>query len=1220
MTDGESTTSPRQHMLARGIPRLLLRLVLLFCACALACVGQTSFVYVTDTGTTGGISAYFANPTSGALTPVPGSPFAVGGAGGDGIVVAPNQRFAYVSSANTISAYAINSATGVLTSISGSPFSIGATPNGLVVDPSGRFLYAVCATAVVAGFTIDQSTGALTNIVGSPFATTGSASGFFGAVDPQGKFLYVASNVSGNISAFAINNLSGALTPLVGSPFSAGINLSWIGVHPTGKFLYVNDFGFGGGSAFGYTINPTSGALGRIPGQVAVSQAPHGSAIHPNGHFLYVSGEYTNGILAYSIDATSGQLSLLSGSPFPGGFFPALLGTDSTGRFLFAPNLFNNNVSAYAINPNTGSLTAAPGSPFLTGSNPYAVAVANGGSVPVTISPNHGGNAGNVTMSLTGSGFQSGAIVKLTGIGSDIVGTNTTVPNGFFLTTTWDLMGATPGVRNVVVTNPDNTTTTLTSGFTVEQGGAAQISVDIIGRQQIRIGTEQTYYIMLANSGNVDAAPGLVSLTVPSTVQYGQTSGTNLFVAGSTPDPEFGIPSTTPSSGNQNLLFASPGVPAGQTTPAPVQLTLPSGAPSSFTLQGAWQQDLANLTLDQFLGLENIPFISFPPSGCPACLSQYNAELLAYSNVADAYLAYENAKSSADLGFVQTAAAIGTTVAEAYLIESLGLPTLGAVGVGALIAVADTCVSKLFDDQSCLPNLEQTVKLAETGARDCLAGSPNCFGGKPLPKNLVDDLGALIKYFDAAITAMDGFGSEEEEIGAEKAAYGGLQQSLGPYRLARAAYQACLSPTTCGGPPPPPPPITPPGTISLPVTGVQSLDPNVKIGPVGVGSSAYVTSLARIGYSIYFDNQATATAPAQSVTVTDTLNTNLDMATLTLGPITFPNQVITPPSIPLSVAPFTTTVDLRPATNLLVKINASVNTTTSILIWTFQSLDPATNQPPTDPLAGFLPPGAEGSVFFTVMPKSTVTTGTVIQNTATVVFDVNPPINTPTWSNTIDNTKPTSHVNPLAATQATASFAVSWAGADAGAGVQDFTVYVSDNGAAFTAWQTNTPATSATFTGTVGHTYRFYSIARDLVGNLEISKSTAEATTTLIAPPTIQCTGCYFLITGIRATLAFNVASVGTASTFTYNYRTSAQTVQFASTTTSQIAVNGNTATFSGQGKLNGVAGYNFTVTAKDGGGVGSGLDTVSIAITGPSNYSYSVNGTIAGGDIVVKQ
>ena len=73
------------------------------------------------------------------------------------------------------------------------------------------------------------------------------------------------------------------------------------------------------------------------------------------------------------------------------------------------------------------------------------------------------------------------------------------------------------------------------------------------------------------------------------------------------------------------------------------------------------------------------------------------------------------------------------------------------------------------------------------------------------------------------------------------------------------------------------------------------------------------------------------------------------------------------------------------------------------------------------------------------------------------------------------------------------------------------------------------------------------------------------------------------------------------------------------STTTSQIAVNGNTATFSGQGTLNGQAGYSFAVVAKDGGPAGSGLDMVSITITGPNNYSYAASGTIAGGDIVVK-
>jgi hypothetical protein len=279
---------------------------------------------------------------------------------------------------------------------------------------------------------------------------------------------------------------------------------------------------------------------------------------------------------------------------------------------------------------------------------------------------------------------------------------------------------------------------------------------------------------------------------------------------------------------------------------------------------------------------------------------------------------------------------------------------------------------------------------------------------------------------------------------------------------------------------------------------VFSQDPNDKAGSLGYGPSRFVSG-NNIQYSVYFEDQPTATAPAQAVTVTDKLNTNLDPTTLTLGSITFPNQVVTPPSVPLSVAPFTTTVDLRPNTNLLVKITTSLNPTTSVLTWTFQSLDPATGLPPIDPLAGFLPPGAEGSVFFTVMPKSTVTTGNIIQNTATVVFDNNTPINTPTWSNTIDNTKPTSQVNPLAVTQTAYSFPIQWTGSDVGAGVQDFTIYVSDNSGPFAVWLTNTTATQGTYTGVGGHTYSFYSIARDLVGNIESAKTTAEATTTISA-------------------------------------------------------------------------------------------------------------------------
>jgi hypothetical protein len=159
---------------------------------------------------------------------------------------------------------------------------------------------------------------------------------------------------------------------------------------------------------------------------------------------------------------------------------------------------------------------------------------------------------------------------------------------------------------------------------------------------------------------------------------------------------------------------------------------------------------------------------------------------------------------------------------------------------------------------------------------------------------------------------------------------------------------------------------------------------------------------------------------------------------------------------------------------------------TGIATWRFTSLDPATMLPTEDPLAGFLPPNVnspegQGSVLFTVMPRPNLMAGIEIRNSASFVFDTNAPTLTPEWLNTIDNDEPLSYVGPLPATTASTDSWVEWAGSDIGAGVQDYTVYVSVDGGPFTPFMSNTTDTSATFTGQNGKTYAFYSIARDLV-------------------------------------------------------------------------------------------------------------------------------------------
>jgi hypothetical protein len=280
-------------------------------------------------------------------------------------------------------------------------------------------------------------------------------------------------------------------------------------------------------------------------------------------------------------------------------------------------------------------------------------------------------------------------------------------------------------------------------------------------------------------------------------------------------------------------------------------------------------------------------------------------------------------------------------------------------------------------------------------------------------------------------------------------------------------------------------------------TLVAARDPNDKAGAPGVGVPQYITGDQPLPYAVFFENVDTATAPAQVVTVTDQLDPNkVDLTTFSLGQIRFGSNVVSPPP---GLTSYTTTVDLRPSKNLILKIESALDQT-GLVTWKFTSLDPATGQLTSDPTAGFLPPNktapeGEGKVLFTVATKSGIATGTQITNKARVVFDVNSPIDTPQWLNTIDNTKPTSKVSALSATQSSVLFNVSWSGTDTGSGIRDFTVYVSENGGPFTVWQNGTTATSAMFAGKPSRTYAFYSIAHDQANNQESPKTVAEATT-----------------------------------------------------------------------------------------------------------------------------
>ncbi len=284
-----------------------------------------------------------------------------------------------------------------------------------------------------------------------------------------------------------------------------------------------------------------------------------------------------------------------------------------------------------------------------------------------------------------------------------------------------------------------------------------------------------------------------------------------------------------------------------------------------------------------------------------------------------------------------------------------------------------------------------------------------------------------------------------------------------------------------------------------------SVDPNNIEGPSGYGPQGFVEP-ELFSYGIEFENKPTATAPAQVVKVTEQIDPNLDWSTFQLGSIAFGDAVITVPAGQIS---YSTQVDLTATLGIYVDVTANFNPVTGLATWTFTSIDPNTMDVPSDPLVGFLPPNdAEGDgmgfVNYSILPKASDETGAQINAQATVVFDANAPLSTADFLNTIDTGPPTSSVTPLPAITNTTSFTVSWSGASdpGGSGIADYNIYVSDDGGAYTAFLTDTTATSGTFTGQFGQTYSFYSVATDNVGNVQAAPTSAQATTELIGLPT----------------------------------------------------------------------------------------------------------------------
>jgi RHS repeat-associated protein len=384
------------------------------------------------------------------------------------------------------------------------------------------------------------------------------------------------------------------------------------------------------------------------------------------------------------------------------------------------------------------------------------------------------------------------------------------------------------------------------------------------------------------------------------------------------------------------------------------------------------------------------------------------------------------------------------------------------------------------------------------------------------------------KEINDRIKEIQGFIADEVRLVSQgKLDYKSTADLIGHQLYAINYYRELLKEPKCKKKPPnnPKPPsascpvlkeLLDPGFIDVPCSpDPKSSDPNAKTGPAGYGPEAFIPGDAVLPYRIEFENEPKATAPAQLVVVTDPLDADIDRSTLQFTEVGFGDNITT---IPSGSQHFQTTRTMTyNGLTFNVLIELAFNTTTGVVTATFQSIDPTTELPPPV-LIGFLPPEdgtgrGLGYFSYTAMLKAGLPTGTEIRNVATVIFDDNQPITTDQVDphdagkgldqakqalNTIDAVAPTSSVAALPAVSP-ASFTVTWSGQDdpGGSGIDSFNIYVSDNGADFALWQDNVTETSAVYAGVEGHTYRFYSIATDHVGNAESGPANPDAITTV---------------------------------------------------------------------------------------------------------------------------
>jgi hypothetical protein len=161
-----------------------------------------------------------------------------------------------------------------------------------------------------------------------------------------------------------------------------------------GRFLYTAVAGPPTNGVAAFAIDASTGALAPLAGSpfAAAGQAPRVLFADPSGRFLYVYGDDNTGapgettLTGFTVDAQTGALEPIAGllEDLPAAATPVVI--HPSGRFFYLPVSdgalsSNNRLLGFAVDATTGALTSVPGFPW----GPFAAGEVLNGAV---VSPN----------------------------------------------------------------------------------------------------------------------------------------------------------------------------------------------------------------------------------------------------------------------------------------------------------------------------------------------------------------------------------------------------------------------------------------------------------------------------------------------------------------------------------------------------------------------------------------------------------------------------------------------------------------------------------------------------------------------------------------------------------------------------------------------------------------------------------------------------------------